>query len=69
LTPESASILADEYRRLFGNLGDASLRVVALMKLEGYSNVEIARRLDCSLRTVERKLDAIRKRWLAEESP
>jgi DNA-directed RNA polymerase specialized sigma24 family protein len=69
LTPESASILTDEYRRLFGSLGDESLRVVALMKLEGYSNAEIAQRLDCGLRTVERKLDAIRKRWLAEGSP
>jgi DNA-directed RNA polymerase specialized sigma24 family protein len=68
LTPESASIVTDEYRRLIGSLGDESLRVVALMKLEGYSNEEIARGLDCGLRTVERKLDVIRKRWLAEGS-
>jgi DNA-directed RNA polymerase specialized sigma24 family protein len=69
LTPEAASILTDEYRRLFGSLGDKSLRVVALMKLEGYSNEEIAQGLDCGVRTVERKLDVIRKRWLAEGSP
>jgi DNA-directed RNA polymerase specialized sigma24 family protein len=66
LSPESAAIVTDEYRRLFGSLGDESLRVVALMKLEGHSNEEIARSLDCGLRTVERKLDVIRKRWLAE---
>src|SRR5262249_43550979 len=42
---------------------------VALLKLEGYSNEEIARSLDCSLRTVERKLEVIRKRWTAEGTP
>jgi DNA-directed RNA polymerase specialized sigma24 family protein len=43
--------------------------VVALLKLEGFSNEEIARSLDCSLRTVERKLEEIRKRWTAEGTP
>ena len=68
LTPEFAAIVADEYRRLFGSLTDESLRVVALLKLEGYSNEEIAKSLDCALRTVERKLDVIRKRWRAERA-
>jgi DNA-directed RNA polymerase specialized sigma24 family protein len=66
LTPELTAIMADEYRRLFGGLDDESLLVVAVMKLEGHSNEEIARALDCALRTVERKLDEIRKRWTAE---
>ena len=43
--------------------------MVALLKLEGHSNEEIARSLDCGLRTVERKLDVIRKRWIAEGTP
>ena len=59
-------MLTDEYRRLFGSLADESLRVVALLKLEGHSNEEIAQSLDCGLRTVERKLEVIRKRWMAE---
>jgi DNA-directed RNA polymerase specialized sigma24 family protein len=67
-TPEFAAMMTDEYRRLFGSLGDDSLRVVALLKLEGHSNEEIARSLDCGLRTVERKLEVIRKRWMAEGS-
>jgi DNA-directed RNA polymerase specialized sigma24 family protein len=65
-TPEFAAQFADEYRRLFGSLADESLRVVALLKLEGHSNDEIAKSLDCGLRTVERKLEVIRKRWTAE---
>ena len=68
-TPEFAAMVTDEYRRLFGSLADESLRVVALMKLEGHSNAEIAERLDCGLRTVERKLEVIRKRWLVEGTP
>ena len=68
-TPEFAAMVADEYRRLFGSLADESLRVVALLKLEGHSNEEIAGSLDCGLRTVERKLDVIRKRWMAEGVP
>ena len=43
--------------------------MVALLRLEGHSNEEVARSLDCSLRTVERKLEVIRKRWLAEGTP
>ncbi len=68
-TPEFAAMVTDEYRRLFGSLADESLRVVALLKLEGHSNEEIAGSLDCGLRTVERKLEVIRKRWLAEGTP
>ena len=68
-SPEFAAMVTDEYRRLFGSLADESLRVVALLKLEGRSNEEIARSLDCGLRTVERKLDVIRKRWMAEGVP
>ena len=68
-TPEFAAMLTDEYRRLFGRLSDESLRVVALLKLEGHSNDEIAKGLDCGLRTVERKLEVIRKRWTVAGAP
>jgi DNA-directed RNA polymerase specialized sigma24 family protein len=61
--------MTDEYLRLFGSLADESLRVVALLMLEGHSNEEIAKSLDSGLRTVERKLEVIRKRWMAEETP
>ncbi len=66
-TPEFAALVADEARRLFESLADDSLRGVVRLRLEGYSNDEIARALDCGLRTVERKLAVIRKRWAAEE--
>ena len=65
-TPEFATMMADECRRLLGKLDDPQLRELAVAKMEGYSNQEIARRLECSLRTVERRLRLIRKEWKHE---
>jgi RNA polymerase sigma factor (sigma-70 family) len=61
--PELAAELAEEYRRLLDRLGDDQLRAVALWKVEGYSNEEIAGRLGCVERSVERKLQRIRILW------
>jgi len=48
---------------LLDQLQDNSLRTVALRKMEGFTVPEIARQLDCSPSTVERKLRAIRSLW------
>ena len=50
-------------------LGDPELRKVAVWKMEGYSNEEIASKLDCVPRTVERKLRMIRSLWEKEPLP
>jgi DNA-directed RNA polymerase specialized sigma24 family protein len=63
LGPEFTAAVVDEIRRLFGDLQDESLRVVALLRMEGYSNEEIASALDCSLRSIERKVQSIRATW------
>jgi RNA polymerase sigma factor (sigma-70 family) len=68
-TPEFAAQVAEEYQRLLDLLGDASLQQVAVWKMEGLTNDEIAERLDCSRRTVARKLDTIRLIWSEEPSP
>jgi DNA-directed RNA polymerase specialized sigma24 family protein len=65
-TPEFAAMVADECRVLLGRLRDDSLRQVALLRMEGYSNEEIADRLGCSLRTVARKVELIRRTWAGE---
>ena len=62
-TPEFAAMMAEECRRLLEQLDDADLRTLAVAKMEGYSNREVAERLGCSVRTVERRLQLIRKRW------
>lgn len=66
LTPDLAVQVAEEYERLILSLQDETQRSVAQLKLEGYSNLEIARQLGRSERTVERKLWAIRTMWSKE---
>jgi DNA-directed RNA polymerase specialized sigma24 family protein len=63
-TPEFAVMAADECARLFGCLRDETLRQIARLRMEGYTNDEISERLGCSLRTVARKVELIRKTWL-----
>jgi len=62
-TPEFAAQLAEECQRLLAELPEENLRAVAVWKLEGYTNEEIRTELDCSERTVERKLRLIRQIW------
>ena len=68
-TPAFAAEVAEECRRLLALLNDPGLEQVALWKMEGHSNDEIAARLGCVPRTVERKLRAIRELWGEEDLP
>ena len=65
-TPQEAVEVAEECKRLLDQLRDSKLREIAVWKLEGYTNEEIAERLGCVPRTVERKLGAIRDIWAKE---
>ncbi len=67
-TPEFAAMVAEEYRRRLDALEDDALRQVAVGRMEGYTNDEIAERLGCARRTVARRLDLIRKIWLDDPS-
>jgi DNA-directed RNA polymerase specialized sigma24 family protein len=65
-TPEFAAEVAEECQRLLDKLGDDELRTIAVGKMEGYTNEEIAERFHLALATVERRLRLIRKLWEAE---
>jgi DNA-directed RNA polymerase specialized sigma24 family protein len=65
-TPAFAAEVADECRRLLDQLGDDKLREVALLKMEGFTDKEVAVKLKCGLRAVERKLERIRRLWQKE---
>jgi RNA polymerase sigma factor (sigma-70 family) len=65
-TPELSASIADECRRLLQNLGEEKLQQIALLKMAGHTDKEIAAQLDCGLRTVERKLERIRRIWEKE---
>jgi len=63
-SPEDAAALSEALEMRLRALGDPVLRQIAVRKLEGYTNKEIARELDdCTERTIERKLGRIRARW------
>jgi DNA-directed RNA polymerase specialized sigma24 family protein len=62
-TPEFAAQVAEECGRLLQALGDEQLRDIARWKMEGHTNAEIAGKLGCLERTVERKLRVIRGLW------
>ena len=61
--PEFAAAWAETCQRLLDLLGDGELRTVALSRMYGYTTGEIAGRLNCAQRTVERKLRLIRSLW------
>jgi RNA polymerase sigma factor (sigma-70 family) len=63
--PEFAAAVGE----LLERLQDDTLRRVALRKMEGWTVAEIAREMDCSASTVERKLRAIRAIWKAKGQP
>jgi DNA-directed RNA polymerase specialized sigma24 family protein len=65
-SPEFAAACAENCQRLLDLLGDDELRSVALSKMEGYTTEEIAGRMNCASRTVERKLRLIRRLWEKE---
>lgn len=68
-TPAFAAEVAEQYQRLLARLGDPELIRVAGLKMEGYTNDEIAGQLDCTTRTVERRLRIIRGLWEKEDGP
>ena len=62
-TPEFAGQVGEECRELFDRLEDEPLRRIAVAKMEGYTNDEIALQLGVQTRTIERKLRLIREIW------
>jgi DNA-directed RNA polymerase specialized sigma24 family protein len=65
-TPDFVVELEEESKRQFARLGDETLKQVAILKMEGYTNDEIAAKLETTTRTVERKLQRIREIWSDE---
>jgi RNA polymerase sigma factor (sigma-70 family) len=66
-TPEFAIQVAEEYEALLRRLPE-ELRIVAIRKMEGYTNAEIAAELGVIKRTIERKLSAIRGKLKESDS-
>lgn len=59
-TPDFALEVAEQFEVLINHLDQPVLREIVSMKLEGYTNDEIAASLGCTRRSVQRKLAVIR---------
>jgi RNA polymerase sigma factor (sigma-70 family) len=62
-SPAEAGVLNEALERRLEALGDSELRRIALLRLEGYTNREIAGLDDCTERSIERRLERIRSKW------
>ena len=65
-TPEYISLLNDQFKSAMNLLHDEVLWRIAKETLEGYTTAEIAKRLEISPRTVQRKLNLIRNKWMKQ---
>jgi DNA-directed RNA polymerase specialized sigma24 family protein len=63
-SPEFAFEVAERYQEMMLSLEDEELVKLATWKMEGFSNEEIAKKIGRASRTVERKLQLIRKIWI-----
>ena len=68
LTPEFAAEFAEQIALLLASLDDDLLRRIAIARMEGYTNEELARKLDTSRSSIERKLRLIRRTWEQEHT-
>jgi RNA polymerase sigma factor (sigma-70 family) len=70
-SPELAAEVAEQLDSLLKALPSDDYRTIALKKLEGYTNAEIAKELDRTTKLVEFKLRCIRQTWssLITEGP
>ncbi len=58
--------LLDHLLLALESVGDNKLKTIALMRLEGLTTQEIAVQLDCTVRTIQRKLHILERLWTSE---
>ena len=67
-SPEFAEGVLSTCSELLNGLDDP-LRKIAVLKIEGYTNVEIAKELGIATRSVTRKISLIRQKWEEAHPP
>lgn len=64
--PEVQALMAEQCQRLLGVLGDPELEQIVVLKLEGFTNDEVAVQMKRTRRTIQRMLSLIRDKWQVE---
>lgn len=68
LLPETTDEILKTCGELLEKLGDEKLRSTAVLRLQGFSNEEIANQLGCSVARTKQRLQRIREIWADDAS-
>ena len=63
---EDELMLEEDFDRLLKGLGDETLQEIVTLRLAGWDTTEIANKIGIHVRSVQRKLQLIRTRWLEQ---
>ena len=66
-TPDEVLALAEGLEQLLGKLSSDEQRQIAIHRMDGHTNAEIAAKLGRAIATIERKLKLIRERWIHKQ--
>jgi DNA-directed RNA polymerase specialized sigma24 family protein len=61
--PAEEAMMADQCRAMLEQLNDPLLESIVLLKLDGYTNDDIAEQLQYSRRTIQRMLNMVKEAW------
>jgi RNA polymerase sigma factor (sigma-70 family) len=64
--PDSASRVLETYEELLPQIGDEKTLKTVMLRMEGFTNREIAEKMECSVSRVEQRIAKIRKAWQTE---
>lgn len=63
-TPDVLAEISESCAQLLNALPDETMKTIVLLKFQGAKNGEVASELKCTRRTIERKLERIRRIWV-----
>ncbi len=63
-TPDVLAEVSESCAQLLDALPDETMKKIVLLKFQGATNGEVASELECTRRTIERKLERIRRIWV-----
>jgi DNA-directed RNA polymerase specialized sigma24 family protein len=64
VTPDVLAEVSESCAQLLDAISDESMKKIVLLKFQGATNGEVASELNCTRRTIERKLERIRRIWV-----
>ena len=63
MSPDVLAEVSESCAQLLNAIPDETMRKVVLLKFEGATNGEVAIEMNCTRRTIERKLERVRRIW------